>query len=175
MGNFENQLLLKDSGHPIFDEVEGIHTQVSSYNDMYTKGYSDMHDSFVLDSISIGSNSGDSTNAGHDEKHAEKEIFKIDISEPPGLSSMKGCFSFQSSLNDVVDNYDHTGEARHGIQGCSSSDMQLVVPNKRSKQNKVAQRTANVFKFGSNGNLHIRTGKDNNHSVWQKVQRDDSK
>lgn len=174
VGNFENQLLLKDSGFPIFDEVEGIHTQVSCYSDMYTKGYSDMHDSFVLDSISFGSNSGDSTNAGHDEKHAEKEIFKIDISKPPGLSSGKGRFSCQRFLNDVVDNYDHTEEARHGIQGCRSNDMQLVVPNKRSKQNKVAPRTANVSKFGSNGNLHIRIGKENNHSVWQKVQRNDS-
>ncbi|KAH0976108.1 hypothetical protein GBA52_018007 [Prunus armeniaca] len=174
VGNFENQLLLKDSGFPIFDDMEGIHTQVSCYSDMYTKGYSDMHDSFVLDSISIGSNSGDSTNAGHDENHAEKEIFKIDISKPPGLSSGKGRFSCQRFLNDVVDNYDHTEEARHGIQGCRSNDMQLVVPNKRSKQNKVAPRTANVSKFGSNGNLHIRIGKENNHSVWQKVQRNDS-
>ncbi|CAB4281587.1 unnamed protein product [Prunus armeniaca] len=109
VGNFENQLLLKDSGFPIFDDMEGIHTQVSCYSDMYTK-----------------------------------------------------------------DNYDHTEEARHGIQGCRSNDMQLVVPNKRSKQNKVAPRTANVSKFGSNGNLHIRIGKENNHSVWQKVQRNDS-
>ncbi|BFG41099.1 hypothetical protein CerSpe_273730 [Prunus speciosa] len=152
VGNYENQLLLKDSGFPIFDEVEGIHTQVSCYSDMYTKGYSDMHDSFVLDSISIGSNSGDSANAGHDEKHAEKEIFKIDISN---LSSEKGRFSCQRFLNDVVGNYDHIEEARHGIQGCRSNDMQLVVPNKRSKQNKVAPQTANVSKFGSNGNLHI--------------------
>ncbi|BBH04226.1 Protein of unknown function D [Prunus dulcis] len=174
IGNFENQLLLKDCGFPIFDEVDGIHTQVSCYSDMYTKGYSDMHDSFVLDSMSIGSNSGDSINAGHDEKLAEKEIFKIDISKPPGLSSGKGRFSCQRFLNDVVDNYDHTEEARHGIQGCRSNDMQLVVPNKRSKQNKVAPRTANVSKFGSNGNLHIRIGKENNHSVWQKVQRNDS-
>ncbi|PQQ03468.1 hypothetical protein Pyn_26874 [Prunus yedoensis var. nudiflora] len=113
VGNFKNQLLLKDSGFPIFDEVEG-------------------------------------------------------------LSSGKGRFSCQRFLNDVVDNYDHTEEARHGIQGCRSNDMQLVVPNKRSKQNKVAPRTANVSKFGSNGNLHIHIGKENNHSVWQRVQRDDS-
>ncbi|PQM33044.1 hypothetical protein Pyn_34397 [Prunus yedoensis var. nudiflora] len=86
--------------------------------------------------ISLPVMSGDSTNAGPDEKHAEKEIFKIDISKPPG-------------------NYDHTEEARHGIQCCRSNDMQLVVPNKRSKQNKVAPRTANVSKFGSNVNLHI--------------------
>ncbi|KAH0976508.1 hypothetical protein GBA52_026227 [Prunus armeniaca] len=113
-----------------------------------------MHDSFVLDSISIGSNSGDSTNAGHDEKHAEKEIFKIDISKPPGLSSRKGRFSCQRFLNDVVGNYDHAEEARHGIQGCRSNDTQLVVPNKRSKQQS-STGTANVSKFGSNGNLHI--------------------
>ncbi|VVA38201.1 PREDICTED: LOC110414748 isoform [Prunus dulcis] len=135
--------------------LNGIHTRVSCYSDMHTKCYSDMHDSFVLDSISIGSNSGDRTNAGHDEKHAEKEIFKTDISKLPGLSSRKGRFSCQRFLNDVVGNYDHTEEARHGIQGCRSNDMQLVVPNKRSKQNKVAPRTANVSKFGSNGNLHI--------------------
>ncbi|ONH90466.1 hypothetical protein PRUPE_8G055500 [Prunus persica] len=59
--------------------LNGIHTRVSCYGDMHTKCYSDMYDSFVLDSISIGSNSGDRTNAGHDEKHAEKEIFKTDF------------------------------------------------------------------------------------------------
>ncbi|ONI09483.1 hypothetical protein PRUPE_5G240600 [Prunus persica] len=171
------EISLPDSG-PKNSETPNTCTsssdEVSCYSDMYTRGYSDMHDSFVLDSMSIGSNSGDSINAGHDEKHAEKEIFKIDISKPPGLSSGKGRFSCQRFLNDVVDNYDHTEEARHGIQGCRSNDMQLVVPNKRSKQNKVAPRTANVSKFGSNGNLHIRIGKENNHSVWQKVQRNDS-
>ncbi|CAL9020857.1 unnamed protein product [Prunus brigantina] len=37
VGNYENQLLLKDSGFPIFDEVEGIHTQVNCYSDVYQR------------------------------------------------------------------------------------------------------------------------------------------
>ncbi|PQM43183.1 uncharacterized protein Pyn_23601 [Prunus yedoensis var. nudiflora] len=81
------EISLPDSGPKNSEISLPVMRLVSCYSDMYTKGYSDMHDSFVLDSISIGSNSGDSTNAGPDEKHAEKEIFKIDISKPPGLSS----------------------------------------------------------------------------------------
>ncbi|PQM41201.1 uncharacterized protein Pyn_13298 [Prunus yedoensis var. nudiflora] len=84
------EISLPDSGPKNSEISLPVMRLVSCYSDMYTKGYSDMHDSFVLDSISIGSNSGDSTNAGPDEKHAEKEIFKIDISKPPGLSSGKG-------------------------------------------------------------------------------------
>ncbi|KAM0983127.1 hypothetical protein ACFX2J_015834 [Malus domestica] len=174
VGNFENQVLLKDSGFPIFNGVQGIHPQTSCYNDMYTKGYFDIHDSFILDAVSFGSYSDDSTNAGRDEKHAETEIHELYISEPPRLCSRKGYFSCQSLLNDSMDSYDHTEGTRHGIQGRSNSDVQLVALNKRSKQNKVAPRNSNVSKFGSSGNLHARTGKENNQSVWQKVQRNDS-
>ncbi|XP_050375929.1 uncharacterized protein LOC126793447 [Argentina anserina] len=175
VSNFENQFLLKNSSFPILDGVEGIHhTKASCCNDLYTKSYSEMHASFILDSTSIGSNSDGSTNVGHDEKHAEREIYNTDIYEPPNSSSRKGYYTRQSSLNDLVNSYQHTEGARQGYHGfsSSSSDMKCVVPNKRSRQNKVGQRTANVPKYGTVGN--IRTGKENNHSVWQKVQKNDA-
>ncbi|KAL6178295.1 hypothetical protein ACLB2K_049813 [Fragaria x ananassa] len=174
VSNLENQILLKDSAFLILDGVEGIHhTKASNCSDLYTKGYSEMYDSFILDSISIGSNSDGSINLGHDEKHADKEIYNIDISEPPNSSSRKVYFTRQSSLNDFVNTYNHTEGARQCTHGCSSStDMKYVVRNKRSRQNKVGQRSASVPKSGSVGNM--RTGKENIHSVWQKVQKNDA-
>ncbi|XP_061988168.1 uncharacterized protein LOC133706647 isoform X2 [Rosa rugosa] len=168
VSNFENHIVLEDSAFPILDGVEAIqHTKASCYNDLYTKGYSEMHDSYVLDSISIGSNSDGSTNLGHDEKHAEKEMYNTDISDPADSSSRKGYFTRQRSLNDVVNTYNHTEDAGQGTHDFgSSSDMKFVVPNKRSRQNKVGQRSANVPKSGSVGNM--RTG------VWQKVLKNDA-
>ncbi|RXH96682.1 hypothetical protein DVH24_009186 [Malus domestica] len=174
VGNFGNQVLLKDSGFSIFNGVESIHIQARCYNDLYTKRYSDIHDSFNLDSVSFGSSSDISTTADRDEKHAETETHNIYISEPPSLSSRKGYFSCQSLLNDAMDSYNHTEGTRHGIQGRSNSDVQLVAHNKRSKENIVAPRNSNVSKFGSFGNLHARTGKGNNQSVWQKVKKNES-
>ncbi|XP_062026230.1 uncharacterized protein LOC133742563 isoform X1 [Rosa rugosa] len=114
VGYLGHQSVLQDSEFPIEDWVGSIpRIQMSHCNDLHTGGYSDMHDSFVSDSISVGSNCDDNDSDGHDEKHAEKEIHRL--YEPSGFSSRKGYFSCQSLLNDVVKIHDSSERTRHGI------------------------------------------------------------
>ncbi|XP_030937988.1 uncharacterized protein LOC115963201 [Quercus lobata] len=168
----DNLFQTKDS---IFDGVEHTHcVQISCYDDMYSKGLSDMHDSLVLDSVSVGSNSDDNIHAVHDVQQSENESFGISVSEPPGFNSSKECLSHQSSLNCVVDTKDHTERKKCGSQVGSCSDMQVVLPGKRGRQNKTSPTSSSVHRFGSVRNMHGRTGKENNHSIWQKVQRNEA-
>ena len=168
----DNLFQTKDS---IFDGVEHTHcVQISCYDDMYSKGLSDMHDSLVLDSVSIGSNSDDNIHAVHDVQQSENESFGISVSEPPGFNSSKECLSHQSSLNCAVDTKDHTERKKCGSQVGSCSDMQVVLPGKRGKQNKTTPTSSSVHRFGSVRYMHGRTGKENNHTIWQKVQRNET-
>jgi hypothetical protein len=160
----------------VFDGgVENTHClQISCYDDTYSKGLSDTHDSLVLDSVSISSNSDDGIHASHDVQQSEKESCRISTSEPQAFNSSKGSLYLLSSLNGVVDTYDPIERTNRGSQGSSCSDIQVVVPGKRGKQNKRVSRSSSVYKFGSVGRFHDRTGKENNHSVWQKVQKNDA-
>lgn len=158
----------------IFDGVEDTHCiQINCDDDTYSNGLSDMHDS-VLDSVSVGSNSDDRIHTGHDVQQTEKESFGISLSEPPGFSSSEGYFSHGSSLNCAVDTNDHPERKKCGSQVGSCSDMQVVLPGKRGKQNKTSPRSSSVHRFGSVRYLHGRPGKENNHSIWQKVQRNEA-
>ncbi|KAJ6738389.1 DUF789 FAMILY PROTEIN [Salix koriyanagi] len=69
--------------------------------------------------------------------------------------------------------YQHTEGSKHGGQNFSSSDAQLLKSGKKGKQIKASPRSASAHKYGGFGNLHVRAGKENNLSVWQKVQRND--
>lgn len=160
----------------VFDGgVEDTHCiQISCDDDTYSKGLSDAHDSLVLDSVSIASNSDDGIHASHDVQQSEKESCRISTSEPPGFNSSKGYLSRLSSLNGVVDTYDPIERKKRGSQGSGCSDIQMVVPGKKGKQNKTVSRSSSVNRFGSVGRFHDRTGKENNHSVWQKVQKNDA-
>ncbi|KAJ7975371.1 Serine-rich adhesin for platelets like [Quillaja saponaria] len=130
--------------------VEDIHNK-QHFKDMCSKSSSDMQDSLVLDSVSVGSNSDDNTNAGEDVKQSEKISCGIGLSE---------------NLLNGVSNAKHTDGTKHGAHSSRSS-------NKRGKQNKVAPRNASVNRSAVVGNSHGRTGKENNHSVWQKVKRNE--
>lgn len=159
----------------ILDGVEHTHcVKISCYDDMYSKGLSDIHDSLVLDSVSVGSNSDYNIHAVHDVQLSENESFGISVSEPPGFNSSKECLSHQSSLNCAVDTKDHTVRKKCGSQVGSCSDMQVVLPGKRGKQNKTTPTSSSVHRFGSVRYMHGRTGKENNHSIWQKVQRNEA-
>ncbi|KAM7482861.1 hypothetical protein LguiB_007444 [Lonicera macranthoides] len=48
------------------------------------------------------------------------------------------------------------------------------VPEKREKQIKRSPKNSSVYRVSNAGNLHGRFGKENSHSVWQKVQRNDA-
>lgn len=168
----DNLFQTKDS---IFDGVEHTHcVQISCYDDMYSKGLSDMHDSLVLNSVSVGSSSGDNVHAIHDVQQSENERFGISVSEPPGFNSSKECLSHQSSLNCSVNTKDHTERKKCSSQVGSCSDMQVVLPGKRGTQNKATPTSSSVHRFGSVRYMHGRTGKENNHSIWQKVQRNEA-
>lgn len=128
--------------------------------DMHGESYCKMHDSFWLEMISIGSNDDDITNFGLDSKQSENESCRTNHSEPE-------CYN-------VSDTIDQTERVIPGSQGCSINDMHLVIPGKTIKQNKTVPRISNVSKVVSVGNCHGRSGKENNHSVWQKVQKGDA-
>jgi hypothetical protein len=148
--------------------------RISRYDGTYSKGLSDAHDSLMLDSVSIASNTDDGIHASHDVQQSEKDSCRIHTSQPPGFNSSKGYLSRLSSLNGVVDTYDPIERKKCGSQDSSCSDIQVVVPGKRGKQNKTVSRSSSVYRFGSVGRFHDRTGKENSHSVWQKVQKNDA-
>ncbi|XP_050376051.1 uncharacterized protein LOC126793543 [Argentina anserina] len=169
-GNLGHQGVLQDSEFPIKDGVGSIpHTEMDHCNDLHTRGYSDMHDSFVMDSISVGSSCDDYNSDGHDEKHAEKEIHRL--YEVSSFSSKIGYVSNQSLMNDVLDTHDSSEGMRHGIQNSYGDDMKSAVPSKRSNHHETEKTSANFLKLGSTVNLHVPTVKGKNHSVWQKVQK----
>lgn len=169
--NSEIGIRTKDEGFAVLDGgvAEKNPMQISCCDDIHSKSFSDMPDSIVLDSVSVGSNSDDSTDASHSIKSVDKESSRGSFSEAPVFR--KGYFSHKNLLNGVVDKYDHTEGSKHSGQNCSCSDAQLLVAGKRGKQIKTLPRDCGVYKFGGVGNFHGRTGKENNHSVWQKVQK----
>ncbi|XP_057968043.1 uncharacterized protein LOC131157715 isoform X2 [Malania oleifera] len=151
----------------ILDEEENV-----CCDDSHSQIFSDMPDSILLDPVSVGWNSDDSTTAGDDEKASNGESNVTNSSEPPGYPSRKGCFSHLNSLNGVVDSYNHAVGVCCQVH--NSQNTQLVLPGKRGTEAKRAPKNSNVHIVGSVGNLHSRTGKENNHSVWQKVQKNDA-
>ncbi|KAK9278024.1 hypothetical protein L1049_027581 [Liquidambar formosana] len=172
--NSENGVQTNDPGFSFFNgRVEDTHCkQIGCCEDMSYEAFSDTHNSLVLDSVSVAWNSDDNTSAAYDPRI---ESNGTNLSEAPGYSVKKGNFSYQNLLNGFVDSYNHAEGTKCGSQGCSSSGMQLVVSRKRGKQVKTLTRNSSVHRISSVGNSHGHTGKENNHSVWQKVQRNDAK
>ncbi|XP_031274420.1 uncharacterized protein LOC116132881 [Pistacia vera] len=172
----EIRIQMDDQGFSILDGgiEETNHLQTSCYGGIHSNGLPDMHDSRVLDSVSVGSNSDISTITSCEAKPCDKGSNESGLSDPPDYGSRKGCFSCPNSLNSVVDFYDYTEGSRTGNQGFRSSDMQVVAPGKKSKQAKMVLRGSSAYKLGSAGNSHGRTGKENSHRVWQKVQKNNT-
>ncbi|KAF3438404.1 hypothetical protein FNV43_RR21166 [Rhamnella rubrinervis] len=169
--NLENQIHSAETAISVCVGVEDTHhSDVSGYGDVYAKGYCDTHDSCALETISSGSYSENVTDFGHDSTQSEKENCTNDGLEPQCPNAREAYFSSQSLLNDA-DALAQTERMSHVNQGCSINDMQVVIPAKRNKQTKTVPRISGVSRAASVGNFHGRSGKENNHSVWQKVQR----
>ncbi|KAJ6396633.1 hypothetical protein OIU77_021624 [Salix suchowensis] len=149
-------------------------SQIRGCDDMQSKDFSYAPDSsIVFDYVSIGSNSDDGPNDSHCAKPFHEASSRDSILEAPGCNSRKGSLSHKKSFNGAVDTYQHTEGSKHGSQNFSSSDAQLLKSGKKGKQIKASPRSASAHKYGGFGNLHVRAGKENNLSVWQKVQRND--
>ncbi|KAL5815970.1 hypothetical protein ACOSQ3_024348 [Xanthoceras sorbifolium] len=164
-----------DQGFSITDGgLEETHNLQSSYYDgIRLNGFSFMYDSQALDSVSVGSNSDISTSTSCDAEPCDKASNKVELSEAPGFSSRKGQFSPPNPYTGDVDFCDYAEGSRHGNQGFNSIGVQMVAPGKRGKQAKMVPRGSSAYRHGTAGNLHGRTGKENNHSVWQRVQKKD--
>ncbi|KAF7820302.1 uncharacterized protein G2W53_025757 [Senna tora] len=166
--NSQNQLQNKGPDIAvIFGETrDGQQIQACCYNEVHPKSLSNLKDSPVLDSVSGASNSDESTNDGTAGKQSDNANSRIGCSEPPSsISGDESTFN-QSLLNSVGNDNDHTEGIRHSAPNCGST-------TKRVKQKRTSQ-SSSVNKFGGIGNFHGRTGKENSHSVWQKVQKNTS-
>ncbi|XVF56438.1 hypothetical protein PTKIN_Ptkin06aG0120900 [Pterospermum kingtungense] len=145
-------------------------SHMSSLEGIDKNGFSDMHDSLVLDSVSVGSNSEDSMSAGVVAEPLNDNSHEINQSEIPGSSTKKGSYYRQNSLSSSSKTHGYTEGTKHGLT-CSSFDGRMVTSGKRGKQFKSIPWSSSTCKLGSIGNLHGRTGAENGHSVWKRVQK----
>ncbi|KAK7314766.1 hypothetical protein VNO77_33294 [Canavalia gladiata] len=123
-------------------------------------GFNDIQESLVLDSVSVSSRSDESTNADDIGKRSNKASGRI------RMDSGDGCLLGQNLVNGSHNNSEHNEEIRH--------DSQNISNDKRVKQKKTMSKSSSFNKFGGVAVLHGRTGKENSHSVWQKVQKNSS-
>ncbi|KAK6645729.1 hypothetical protein PHAVU_L001671 [Phaseolus vulgaris] len=153
---FESKNQLKGRGpEAVIDrEIKNIqHAQPCSFNDI--------QDTLVIDSVSVGSRSDGSINADDIGKQSNKANCTT-ISD-----SQDGYFLCQNLTNDIHNNCEHMEGVMHSGQNCISND-------KRVKQKRTMSNSSGLNKFGGVGILHSRKGKENSHSVWQKVQKNSS-
>ena len=154
---FEPKNQLQDRG-PDFEVIDrGIkdiqHVEPCCFNDV--------HDSLVLDSVSVGSRSDESISADDIGKPSNKANCTITSDSGDGYSLG------QNLTNGIHNNCEHNEGIWHGGQNCISND-------KRVKQKRTMSKSSDLNKFGGAGILHGRKGKENSHSVWQKVQKNSS-
>lgn len=154
------------------EATETKHFLISN-NDMDPKGFLDMPDSLVLDSVSVGSNSSDNANASHSIKLCGRDSDGLSFSDMPGFDSRKELLSCKDLLTSVGEAYDNTEGSKCGSQNSSGSDAQLLVSGKRGKKLNALSKSSSIQKLVTTGSLHGRTEKENNYSVWQKVQKND--
>ncbi|KAJ6290993.1 hypothetical protein OIU78_026683 [Salix suchowensis] len=176
MINTEITLQTKGEGFSLSDTGVKCSSQISCCDDTQSKDFSYASDSsIVFDYLSISSNSDDGTNDSHHVKTYHEGSSRGSVLEAPGFNSKKGSLSHKYSLNGAVDTYHQTEGSKHRGQNFSCSDTQLLFSGKKGKQIKtLPSSSASAHKYGGFGNLHGRTGKENNHSVWKKVQRNDT-
>ncbi|XP_052482922.1 uncharacterized protein LOC105774271 isoform X2 [Gossypium raimondii] len=128
-----------------------------------------MHNSLALDSISVGSNSEDSTSAGHILKPFNDNIHEISQSELPGSGTKKDSYHQKSSCS-TIETHEYMGESKHGLAH-SSLGGQMVASGKRGKKFKCIPGSPTTCKPGTMGSLHGRMITVNSQSVWQRVQK----
>ncbi|KAL5081260.1 hypothetical protein RYX36_009681 [Vicia faba] len=116
--------------------------------------FNDTQDTLVLDSVSIGSKSDESVHGGHIGKESNK------------ASCGDEYFLGQGLQNGFRNNSEHNEESRSG------GGQNCIVNDKRVQQKRMMSKSSSFNKFTcvQNG----RTGKENSHSVWQKVQKNSS-
>ncbi|KAE8702319.1 Kunitz family trypsin and protease inhibitor protein [Hibiscus syriacus] len=151
-------------------DIERMHpSHTSSLVGIHQKDFSDKHDSLLLDSVSVGTNSEEGMNSsgGHIVNPFHDNNHEISRSELPGSGNKKGSLCLENSLCSISKTCDYTEGTKHG-PARSSFDGRKVASSKRDKQFKSVPG-----KLGSVGNLHGRTGIENVHSVWQRVQKND--
>ncbi|XP_058779403.1 uncharacterized protein LOC131653313 isoform X2 [Vicia villosa] len=115
--------------------------------------FNDTQDTLVLDSVSIGSKSDESVYGAHIGKQSNK------------ASCGDEYFLGQGLTNGFRNNSEHNEEIRNGGQNC-------VVNDKRVQHKRTMSKSSSFNKF--TGIQNGRTGKENSHSVWQKVQKNSS-
>ncbi|XP_011035392.1 PREDICTED: uncharacterized protein LOC105133212 isoform X2 [Populus euphratica] len=171
--NFPGECQMINSEIIIQTKGKGF-SQISCCDDMKSKDFSYARDSsLVLDYVSNGSNSDNDPNDSYRSKPFHEASSRGSVLEAPGCNSRKGSLSYKNSFNGVVDTYHHTEGSKHDSQNFSSSEAQLLTSGKKGKQIKALPSSAGAHKYGGFGNLHVRAGKEINHSVWKKVQRND--
>ncbi|CAL0322315.1 unnamed protein product [Lupinus luteus] len=123
--------------------------------------FNDIQDILVLDSFSIGSKSDESIKAGDIGKRPNKARCKITS------KSGDGYFLGRYVTSGNPNNGAHNEGVRHGGQDCFGNDNQ-------AKQKRAVSKSSSFSKFGGVGISHGQAGKENSHSVWQKVQKNNS-
>ncbi|WVZ14403.1 hypothetical protein V8G54_011969 [Vigna mungo] len=129
------------------------HAQPCSFNDI--------QDSLVLYSASVGSRSDGSINTDDIGKQSNKSNCTTTS------DSGDGYFFCQKLTNGIHNNSEHIEGIMHSGQNCIGND-------KRVKQKRNMSNSSGLNKYGGVGILHGRKGKENSHSVWQKVQKNSS-
>ncbi|RDX71189.1 hypothetical protein CR513_49501, partial [Mucuna pruriens] len=152
---FESKNQLKDRG-PDFAVSD---REIKDIQQVEPGGFNDIQDSLVLDSVSVGSGSDESINVDDIGKRSNKANCTTTS------DSGDGYFLGQNLMNGIHNNCEHIEGIRHGGQNCVSND-------KRVKQKRTMSKSSSFNKFGSV--LPGRKGKENSHSVWQKVQKNSS-
>uniref|UniRef100_A0A803QJJ9 Uncharacterized protein n=1 Tax=Cannabis sativa TaxID=3483 RepID=A0A803QJJ9_CANSA len=169
-GGFKKQIQSSKDSVLSVDDV----SQICSYNALHPRYCADKSDSLLMDPASTSSNSDDGMKLYHGQKQPEKEHCRTNFSESPASDFQKEYSSCRNLLKNILDSSNHTNKSQttHGSQDRNGSQVHVVIPGKKKKQNKSAPRISSVSKFGVAGKLRGgRTGKENSHSVWQKVQR----
>ncbi|MED6143217.1 hypothetical protein PIB30_004305 [Stylosanthes scabra] len=123
--------------------------------------YNNVADSLVLDSVSVGSNSDASTKDG--ETGIQSNQGGCGVASNSGDGYIPG----QNVTNGIRDNFEHNEGIRHGGQNFTPND-------KRAKQKRTVSKSSSFNKFGNVAVSHGRQGKENSHSIWQKVQKNGS-
>ncbi|KAJ6369393.1 hypothetical protein OIU76_027765 [Salix suchowensis] len=171
--NIDEVATLEPSIPSIAQNFSGEHQMINTEITLQTKG-----EGFSLSDTGgevLNSNSDDGTNDSHHVRTYHEGSSRGSVLEAPGFNSKKGSLSHKYSLNGAVDTYHQTEGSKHRGQNFSCSDTQLLFSGKKGKQIKtLPSSSASAHKYGGFGNLHGRTGKENNHSVWKKVQRNDT-
>ncbi|XP_019436800.1 PREDICTED: uncharacterized protein LOC109343113 isoform X1 [Lupinus angustifolius] len=151
---FEPKTQLRDRVHDL--AVLDGETKDIQHVDIYC--YNEIQDTMVLDSVSTGSKGDEIIKGDNIGKRSNKARQRI------ASNSGDGHYLGQHVTNGNCNNGEHNEEVRHDGQNCFGNSS-------RAKQKRTVSKSSSFNKFVGVGILHGRTGKENKHSVWQRVQK----